>query len=219
MNKKLIESLQTNHPDVTLVMASKYLDKDAFGPYVDAGIKAFGESRVEALQDKIDTFRQYPVEVHLLGTLQTKKVKKIINDIDVLHSLDRVKLAKEINKRRERPLRCFIQVNISNEKQKHGVEPDDLMPFLESLKPLKNIQPIGLMGMAELTTDEVVIRRQFKLLRELRDTAKNTYPSLQYLSMGMTNDYEIALEEGTTHLRLGRILLNGGMHDEKEEKA
>ncbi len=191
-------------------MASKYLGANDFTPFIEAGITKFGESRVEAFLEKLDVLNQHNVEKHFLGTLQTKKVKKVINDIDVLHSLDRIKLAKEINKRRNTVLPCFIQVNISNEPQKHGVEPRDLQAFLQSVSHLENVKVIGLMGMAELTKDKNLIQTQFNHLKTLKTTYESSYPDLKYLSMGMSNDYEFALKEGATHLRLGRILLDGG---------
>jgi len=210
MNKSLIDYLKRQHPEVTIVMASKYLGANDFTPFIEAGITKFGESRVEAFLEKLDVLNQHNVEKHFLGTLQTKKVKKVINDIDVLHSLDRIKLAKEINKRRNTVLPCFIQVNISNEPQKHGVEPRDLQAFLQSVSHLENVKVIGLMGMAELTKDKNLIQTQFNHLKTLKTTYESSYPDLKYLSMGMSNDYEFALKEGATHLRLGRILLDGG---------
>jgi len=213
-NHALIKSIHTLHPDVEIIMASKYLDAKDFKAFINAGIKSFGESRVEALEAKLPVLQTLNVGIHFLGTLQTKKVKKIINEIDCLHSLDRLKLAKEINKRRKKPLKCFIQVNISQEVQKHGVSIHEVDSFLHALSEYSNIEVIGLMGMAELTDDQNVIKKQFERLKTLKDTLNQTYPDLNKLSMGMSNDYKIALNVGTTHLRLGRILLDGG-YDEK----
>ncbi len=213
-NHALIKSIHTLHPDVEIIMASKYLDAKDFKAFINAGIKSFGESRVEALEAKLPVLQTLNVGIHFLGTLQTKKVKKIINEIDCLHSLDRLKLAKEINKRRKKPLKCFIQVNISQEVQKHGVSIHEVDSFLHALSEYSKIEVIGLMGMAELTDDQNVIKKQFERLKTLKDTLNQTYPDLNKLSMGMSNDYKIALNVGTTHLRLGRILLDGG-YDEK----
>ncbi len=209
VNQTLIKELQTNHPDVTIVMASKYIEVKDYQPFIDAGIKDFGESRVESFIEKYPSLKAYPITHHFLGTLQTKKVKKCINEIDCLHSLDRLKLAKEIQKRRDKPLPCFIQVNISNEGQKHGITPTRVPGFLEELKAYDNIKVIGLMGMAELTDDRDQIADQFDTLKQLLTRLKKAYPEIKYLSMGMTNDYPIALEKGATHLRLGRVLLGG----------
>ncbi len=215
-NKALVNEIKTSYPDVQLIMASKYLKENEFSPFIEAGIHDFGESRVEALEAKLPVLQTFDVAIHFLGTLQTKKVKKIINQIDCLHSLDRLKLAKEIDKRRATPLKCFVQVNISNEPQKYGVPMEQVKSFLQNVQGYDNIQVIGLMGMAELTEDEAVITEQFQALKTLKDTLKKTYPNVDSLSMGMSNDYPIALKMGSTHLRLGRILLDGGAFNEKE---
>ncbi len=216
MNKPLVDRL-LGLQGVRIVMASKYLDADGIRAFYEAGIRDFGESRVEHFLKKAPLLEDLPFRRHFLGTLQTKKVKKIINRIDCLHSLDRPKLAKEIEKRRHEPLDCFVQVNISAESQKHGVAPAELENFLDHVRDLEKVRVIGLMGMAELTDDEERIREQFALLRRLRDEARTSYPDIRELSMGMSGDYELALAEGATILRLGRILLREAF-DEQEER-
>jgi len=217
MNRTLIEKLQKEHPGVELVMASKYIDCEDFPAYYDAGIKDFGESRVEAFLEKRPNI-DLDIRWHFLGTLQTKKVKKIVHDIDVLHSLDRLKLAKEIDKRRTTPLTCYVQVNISGEPQKHGVDPKDVPDFLDKVCIMDNIDVVGLMGMAELTDDNERIRAQFSQLRLLRDEAVKKHPSVRGLSMGMSEDYEIALEEGASVLRLGRILITEAFYEKRRQE-
>lgn len=213
MNQSLKKTINTRYPNVKIVLASKYLEsKSDFLPFVEAGQTEFGENRAEVLEEKIEWLKAYPVKWHYIGTLQTKKVKKIINDIDCLHALDRLKLADEIEKRRVGVLPCFIQVNISDEPQKHGFDVNDVEPFLEAIKGYQHIDVIGLMGMASDTEDEKKIRQQFQTLRDLRDTLQEKYPKLKELSMGMSQDYQIALEEGATVLRLGRIMLTEGYH-------
>ncbi len=212
MNKQLVDTIKKDYPNVKIVMASKYLeDKASFMPFVEAGQLDFGENRVEALETKREWLKDYPITWHYIGTLQTKKVKQIINAIDILHSLDRLKLAKEIEKRREGILPCFVQVNISDESQKHGFDLETVEAFLESIKDFEHITVIGLMGMASDTNDEALIRKQLTSLKTLRDQLQKQYPSIKELSMGMTQDYHIALDVGTTVLRLGRILLTEGL--------
>ena len=149
-----------------------------------------------------------PIEWHFIGTLQSRKVKDMINEIACLHSLDRLSLAKEIQKYRQEPLPCFIQVNVSEEESKHGLNVEEVIPFIEALKRYPIIEVIGLMTMAPHTDDENVIRDCFKKLKQLQTTisisgfAKNCL----MLSMGMSNDYQIAIEEGATHIRLGSVL-------------
>lgn len=208
MNKVLIDKLRKDYPDVTIMLASKYLtSKAAFIPFIEYGITNFGENRDDAFETKKAWLEDYDITWHFIGTMQTKKVKKIINDIDVLHSLDRVKLAKEIEKRHDGVLPCYIEVNISGEESKHGISPEHVYDFVETLKDFNHIEIIGLMGMATHTDDEDIIRNQFQTLKNLRDTIQTTHPKVTELSMGMTNDYQIALEEGSTLLRLGRILI------------
>ncbi|MFU8786171.1 MAG: YggS family pyridoxal phosphate-dependent enzyme [Candidatus Izemoplasmataceae bacterium] len=211
MNKKLIEAIQASYPNIHIVMASKYLETLAdFKPFLENDFYHFGENRVEAILEKQLFLKDYPIKWHFIGTLQTKKVKKIINDIDTLHSLDRYKLAEEIEKRREKVLPCYIQVNISDETSKHGLDSHEVESFVDSIKDFKKIKVIGLMGMAAETSDHALIKKQFTKLKELRDTLNKKYKDINGLSIGMSSDYQIALEVGATVLRLGRILLSEG---------
>ena len=213
MNQSLKKMISEQYPKVSIVLASKYLEsKEAFLPFIEAGQTDFGENRAEVIEEKQAWLTDYDVTWHYIGTLQTKKVKKIINDIDFLHALDRLKLAKEIEKRREGVLPCYIQVNISEESQKHGLAPDAVAAFMASIADFEHIKVIGLMGMARDNASEAVIRKQFQTLRHLRDALQKKYPDIQGLSMGMSQDYLIALEEGATVLRLGRIMLTEGYH-------
>lgn len=202
MNKTLIDKIKSMAPKTVIVMASKYLEADGFYPFIQAGIKDFGENRDDAFLMKAEALKKEAIHWHFIGTLQTKKVKKMINQIEYLHTLDRLKLADEIEKRREKPLKCFIQVNISDEPQKHGIKPSEVHAFYDHLKNYQKIDVIGLMGMAKDTNDQTVIKRQFETLKTLQ-----TSLNLPAVSMGMSQDYLVALEVGTTHLRLGRILL------------
>lgn len=211
MNKGLYDTILKKYPDVKIVMASKYLETYAdFKPFLEHHVYRFGENRDDAFLDKYALLKDHPIEWHFIGTLQTKKVKKVIDKIDVLHALDRLKLAEEINKRRQEALPCYLQVNISSEPQKHGFEMTELKEVIKTIKTMKNIRLIGLMGMAEDTNDKTRIKAQFEQLRALRNLYQKEVPTLTELSMGMSQDYDIALEVGTTVLRLGRILLDGG---------
>jgi pyridoxal phosphate enzyme (YggS family) len=208
VNKTLYQSIKQAYPEVKIVLASKYLtDFEGFKPFLDEGFYTFGENRVEAILEKQAWLKDYPIEWHYIGTLQSKKVKKVIHLIDTLHTLEHESLALEIEKRRDHILPCYIQVNISNEPQKHGLAPKDVETFIKKIAHLKKIRIEGLMGMAEDTQDEAKIHAAFKTLRLLRDQLAKTYPTIKELSMGMSQDYSIALKEGSTVLRLGRIFL------------
>ena len=202
--KKVLKDIPSN---VTVVAATKYFNPEEMLELYHTGITHFGENRVEALLEKQEALQNTPITWHFIGTLQTKKVKKMIHAIDYLHSLNTLKLAEEINKRRTKPLKCFIQVNISSEISKHGFKKHEVIPFLEALKPLKNIKVIGMMGMAEYTTDEGLISKEFQVLNELQKELKETQNiELKDLSIGMSNDYLVALKHNATFLRLGSVL-------------
>lgn len=203
------EIKKTVPSNVTIVAATKYFNDIEMRELYHTGIHNFGENRVEAFVLKHEQLNDLDITWHFIGTLQTKKVKKVVNDIDVLHSLNTLKLAQELNKRRESILPCFIQVNISNEENKHGFNLDEVIPFLKELESLDNIKPIGLMGMAEYTSDADTIGSEFQKLNDLQ---KQINVELGYrldnLSIGMSNDYLIALKHNATHLRLGSILFD-----------
>jgi len=189
-----------------VVAASKYVDAQALTQLYQSGIKDMGENRADAMLEKMKQL-EAPVTWHFIGTLQTRKVRDMINEISCLHSLDRLSLAKEIEKHRETPLDCLVQVNVSGEGSKQGITPDALEGFLEALKPYGKINVTGLMIMAPNADDEAMIRSCFRGLRQLRDQViEKGYGQVRELSMGMSNDYLIALEEGATMVRLGSVL-------------
>ncbi len=198
---------QTITKPVTIVAATKYFTADEMRELYQTGIHDFGENRDDAFIEKYEALADLPITWHFIGTLQTKKVKKIIHQIDYLHSLDSIKLAEEIDKRRTSPLKCFLQVNISDEDSKHGFNTDEVIPVLQELQAYPNVQIIGFMGMAEYTEDPTTIGREFQKLNDLQDIVKSELGfELVELSIGMSNDYLIALEHNATFLRLGSVL-------------
>ncbi len=201
---EIIKEIPSN---VTIVAATKYFNSEEMIELYNTGITHFGENRTESLEQKYEELNNYDITWHFIGTLQTKKVKKIINKIGFLHSLNTIKLAEEINKRRTSPLKCFIQVNISSEESKHGFKPQEVIPFIKEISHLENIRIIGLMGMAELTKDESVISKEFQVLNDLQIKINNELQTeINELSIGMSNDYLIALKHNATYLRLGSVL-------------
>jgi len=198
---------QINNAKVKIVAATKYFNKEEMRELYSTGISNFGENRVEIFLEKIEALKDLDITWHLIGTLQTKKTKKIINEIDYLHSLDNLKLAEEIQKRRNDVLKCFVQVNISDETSKHGINPSKVIDFLKEIANFDKIQVVGLMGMAELTKDEIIINNEFQKLNDLQKEIKdNLNIDLKELSIGMSNDYLIALKHNATFLRLGSVL-------------
>ena len=196
-----------NNPNITVVAATKYFNAQEMRELFNTGISNFGENRIEILLEKQILLADLPITWHLIGTLQTKKAKKILNSIEYLHSLDTMKLALEIQKRRTEQLKCFIQVNISNEESKHGLNPCDVIPFIKELQTLDKIKVIGLMGMAKLTDNHDIISNEFQKLNNLQILIKEKLNiELKELSIGMSNDYLIALKHNATFLRLGSVL-------------
>lgn len=202
-----IQSLVVNSEAVNIVAATKYANANQILELFESGITMMGENRVDALLEKKAQL-SLPIEWHFIGTLQSRKVKDVINEIECLHSLDRLSLATEIQKYRQEPLPCFIQVNVSKEESKHGLSIEEVIPFIEALKQYPVIQVIGLMTMAPHTNDEGVIRDCFKKLKQLQVSISECHLEVNcsMLSMGMSNDYMIAIEEGATHIRLGSVL-------------
>lgn len=200
-----IQACQHDDERVRIVAATKYADIKQMTQLYESGITIMGENRVDSFLEKKAKLT-LPIEWHFIGTLQSRKVKDIINEIEVLHSLDRLSLAKEIQKYRREPLKCLIQVNISGEDTKHGLEKNQVVSFIEQLKQFSKIEVIGLMTMAPNTSDEDVIRGCFRQLKQLQQEIQQDVEYCTELSMGMSNDYLLAIEEGATYVRLGSIL-------------
>ena len=195
--------------EITVIGVTKYVKIERAEETINAGVKNLGENRNEGFLEKHEVIGQ-KAKWHFIGTLQTRKVKDIIEKIDYLHSLDRLSLAKEINKRSEKPVDCFVQVNVSGEESKHGLAPESILDFIEEIKNYENVRVVGLMTMAPHIEDKEEIRGVFKRLAKLRDqiSHKNySHAPCHYLSMGMSNDYDIAIEEGATHIRIGSKLV------------
>jgi PLP dependent protein len=198
-----------NPEEVTVIAVTKYVSTERAKEALEAGITNLGENRDDGLLEKWQTLSDKPAW-HFIGTLQTRKVKNIIDKVEYIHSLDRLSLAEEINKRASRKIKCFIQVNVSGEESKHGLEPQDVNEFIESLRQYPNIIVEGLMTMAPFTDDEKLLRSCFRKLRELRDQIMSLqleFAPCTELSMGMSNDFAIAIEEGATMVRIGTALV------------
>lgn len=195
--------------EVAIIAVTKYVSTDRAKEAWDAGITHFGENRPEGLLEKQELLGDKP-NWHFIGSLQTRKVKMIIDKVDYIHSLDRLSLAEEIQKRAEKQIKCFVQVNVSGEDSKHGLEPNEVVDFIHTLKSYDHIVVVGLMTMAPNTTNEDVLRDCFRSLRSLKDQVEQLqldYAPCHELSMGMSNDFTIAIEEGATMVRIGTALV------------
>ena len=209
VRKDIKDFIETIPEGVTIVAATKYVEPSDVEGLLDAGINNIAENRVDAFLYKYEVLHNKPIIWHFIGHLQTNKADKIIDKIDYLHSLDSLKLAEIINKRRLRHLKCFVEVSINLEENKNGVPYFDVPSFIEQLLPLKNIELVGLMMMTKANSSEDSLSEQFAKLRLLRDSLEDELKiRLPYLSMGMSDDYKLAIKEGATHIRLGRILFD-----------
>ncbi|MBN2504080.1 MAG: YggS family pyridoxal phosphate-dependent enzyme [Bacilli bacterium] len=210
---KNVEAILKMVGDRTVVAATKYVGPKEMRELYAAGITNMGENRVDQLLWKQSELTDLPITWHFIGSLQSNKVKLVADKIDFLHSLDRLSLAEAIQKYFSSPLKCFVEVHVSGEASKSGVEPEMASAFCENLAKYDKIQIVGLMGMAPLTDDKFVILGCFRKLEELRREiqAKNwSHAPCPYLSMGMSNDFKLAMECNATHLRLGSILFRNG---------
>lgn len=179
---------------------------------VECGQTHFGENKVQELTDKLDEIEHSGIIWHMVGALQTNKIKYLTGRIQWIHSIPKIKALKEVEKRAkqaEEPINVLIQVNISGEGQKSGCDPEELENIIEYAKDLEYTHVRGLMGIASLVEDPEQVRPEFQLLRSLKEGYEGLdAPNIQmdHLSMGMTNDLEVAIEEGATMLRIGTAI-------------
>ena len=198
--------------EVQVVTVTKYLDVEQTKEVLDLGLDHIGENRTKNALAKWDSLGDRGVW-HFIGRLQRRKVKDILNRFTYLHSLDRLSLAQEIEKRSsvlKAPLKCFIQVNVSGEATKTGISPKELKEFSIEVANLSSIEVVGLMTMAPKTDRPEEVRPIFQELRQRqKELQKLNHPRLTvpHLSMGMSQDFEIAIEEGATWIRLGSVLV------------
>jgi pyridoxal phosphate enzyme (YggS family) len=196
-----------SHP-VTIVAVTKTHGPDAVRAAYDAGLRAMGENRVQELLPKMEAIAGLGVDWHLVGTLQRNKARQVAGRVALIHSVDRLDLAAELDRRTAEGARqaVLVQVNCSGEPQKGGAEPAELPALLDALRALPRLAVRGLMTMAALDAAEPELRRTFAELRGLRDAARRDGHDLSELSMGMSGDYALAVEEGATMIRLGTVL-------------
>ncbi len=201
---------------VTLVAVSKTKPVEMLMEAYNAGFKRFGENYVQELVDK---YEQMPkdIEWHFIGHLQSNKVKYIASFVSLIHSVDSFKLLQEINKqaaKHNRVVDCLLQIYIAEEDTKSGMTEEECLEILkaETLEKLPNVRIVGLMGMTTLTEDETQIRKEFKKLNDFHQSLTISHSQLTILSMGMSGDYGIAIEEGSTMIRVGSKIFGGRIY-------
>ncbi|MDG5788273.1 YggS family pyridoxal phosphate-dependent enzyme [Evansella sp. AB-P1] len=196
---------------VNIIAVTKYVSIQRASEVLDAGVIHIGENRVDEGLEKWNALGD-KATWHFIGSLQSKKVKNMIDQFDYIHSLDRLSLAKEINKRMAngKKMKCFVQVNVSGEESKSGLHPNDTLPFIKELADFPAIEVVGLMTMAPFVENNELVRPFFRKLRELKEDIEGLnlpHAPCHELSMGMSNDFGIAVEEGATFVRIGTALV------------
>lgn len=200
------KELNINYDSITLIAVSKTFPSSYVDILFRHGHYDFGENKVQELVQKYDELKNEKINWHLIGHLQSNKVKYIVNFVHLIHSVDSFKLAEEIQKRAvklNKKINILIQVNISGENSKSGISPSEVKNLAINISKLENINLKGLMTIGSLTDDRKLIRKNFKDMKNLYDELLNDYTDFKYLSMGMSSDFDIALEEGANMLRIG----------------
>ena len=197
-----LSTLKANLPErISLVAVSKTKSENELLQAYDAGQRIFGENKIQEMATKFEALPK-DIQWHMIGHVQTNKVKYMAPFVDMIHAVDSIKLLKEIQKqalKNDRVIKCLIQVRIAKEETKFGIPSNELEPLLKHAKSFSNIKIKGLMGMASFTKNKKQIRNEFKLLANLF----KYHSDLQVLSMGMSGDYLIAIEEGANMIRIG----------------
>lgn len=203
--QKILNSIPKN---VTLVAVSKTKPTDCILEAYEAGQKVFGENKVQEMAQKADLLPK-DIEWHMIGHLQTNKVKYIAPFVSLIHAVDSEKLLKEINKRatkNNRVIDCLLQFHIAEESSKFGLNEKEAKKILEIQSSYPNVQIIGLMGMATFTSNKEQIKKEFSFLNTIYKKLQKDYPKLKTLSMGMSADYPIAIDEGSNMIRVGSAI-------------
>ncbi len=201
-----------NPASITLVAVSKTVSAQNVQQAITAGVTTLGENYVQEARDKISALEDYPAAWHFIGHLQSNKAKYAVKLFDLIHSVDSLKLARELNKqaqKNDKIQRILIQVNISQEETKSGIAVDETLGLIEEVGRLGNLSIKGLMTMPPFFNQPERVRPFFAALRNLRNQIqKNTVPnvSMDELSMGMTGDFEVAIQEGATMVRIGTAI-------------
>ena len=195
-----------SNQDVQVIAVTKYVEAEKAAQVVEAGIHHLAENRTDLFLEKYKALENKDITWHLIGNLQRRKVKDVINLVDYFHALDSVKLAKEIEKRAEHMIKCFLEVNISGEETKHGFAPEDIDQALAEISQLDNVEIVGLMTMAPIDADNEQLDNIFASMKQLQiEIAAKEITNIPCteLSMGMSRDYTRAIQQGATFVRIG----------------
>ena len=201
-----VQEAGRENDSVSVIAVTKYVDVETASALVSQGVQHIGENRVDKFLDKYHALSDKNLTWHLIGTLQRRKVKEVISYVDYFHALDSLKLAQEIQKRADHKIKCFLQVNISQEESKHGFAKEELLALLPELSQLDHIEYVGLMTMAPFEATSQELQEIFKETQELQKTIQEKHlPNMPMteLSMGMSRDFKEAIQFGSTFVRIG----------------
>ncbi len=204
--------VRRNPEEIGLIAVTKTVKTDRILEAYDAGQREFGENYVQELRQKQEKITAADIRWHFIGHLQTNKVKMLIDSVSLIHTVDSLRLAEEIERqasKRSRRVDALIEVHTTDEKTKSGVSPADVIPLIKQISSMKHVNITGLMTIGPFLPDPETARPCFRQLRHLKEEVeKQQFPNvhLHHLSMGMTNDFEIAIEEGATLLRIGTAI-------------
>ncbi len=208
--KKAAELSGRKAEDITLIAVTKTYSPDAINEAIDCGVTDIGENKVQEIVEKYDKVK--PVRWHLIGHLQTNKVKYIIDKVDMIHSVDSLRLMDEIDRQAKKHnivMKILIQVNISGEESKFGISPDEIEEILQHAGTLNNVKVCGLMTILPKLDSDISLRLHFVNIKRIYiDISSKKYNNIdmKYLSMGMSGDFELAIEEGSNMVRIGRAI-------------
>jgi len=199
--------------EVTIVAVSKFFPTQAIEEAAAAGIAHIGENRVQEAAAKVSSLHHLPITWHMIGHLQTNKAKTALELFDIIQTVDSLRLAEALSRRADRAIPVLLEVNVAGEASKFGLSPQEVLQTAEAVARLPHLDMRGLMTMAPLVSDPEEVRPVFRELRRLRDAL-----GLAELSMGMTDDFEVAIEEGATLVRIGRAIFGERLHPERSRR-
>lgn len=205
--KENIIKLEKEIPDnVNILLATKTRSIEQIKQAIDTGITEFGENYVQEAEKKYQEIKQqHQITLYFIGHLQKNKINRALKIFDVIN-IDNFEIAQEINKRTNKKIKVTLEINIGNEPQKAGCKPDEVEDLIKRISKLENIELIGLMAMVPLSEDPEKTRPYFKQMKDIFDKVNND--QIKILSMGMTDDYKIAIQEGSNMIRVGSLIFN-----------
>ncbi len=208
--QKNLAKIKNTLADACLVAVTKYASEAEIIELIAAGHRVFGESKIQVAREKFDKYKEYNIQWHLIGHLQSNKAKYAVKIFELIQSVDSLKLAQALDleaAKINKIQKILLQINIGAEEQKFGFAAGEIMAFLPEIIKLKNIEVCGLMAMAPYFEDAEKTRPYFQEMKRLFDKIKNEYPAImKYLSLGMSHDYQIALAAGANMVRIGSAL-------------